>query len=193
MNRATSFLDNPIEYLKGVGPQRAEILKKELSIFTFRDLLYFYPFRYVDRTRFYKIKEVNADMPYIQLCGKITSAEILGAKRRQRMVVELKDDTGAIELVWFQGIKWMSKTLSKDKEYIVFGKPTIFNGKYNITHPSMEEKTDENVKLIKGLQPVYSTTEILKAKGLDTNGILKLQRTLVPQTGPHLGETLPSY
>ena len=193
MNRATSFLDNPIEYLKGVGPQRSEIFKKELSIFTFKDLLYFYPFRYVDRTRFYKIKEVNIDMPYIQLCGKITEVQILGEKRRQRMVIELEDDTGTIELIWFQGIKWMSKTLRVGGEYIVFGKPTIFNGKYNITHPSMEEKTAENMKLIKGLQPVYSTTELLKIRGMDSAGILKLQRVLVPQAGPHLSETLPAY
>ncbi len=193
MNRSTSFLDNPIEYLKGVGPQRSELLKKELNIFTFRDLLYFYPFRYVDRTRFYKIKEVNVDMPYIQLCGKISDVQILGEKRRQRMVVELKDETGTIELVWFQGIKWVSKKLKAGTEYIVFGKPTIFNGKYNITHPSMEEKTDENMKLIKGLQPAYSTTELLKLRGLDATGIMKLQRTLVPQAEPFLTETLPPY
>lgn len=193
MNRATSFLDSPIEYLKGVGPQRAEFLKKELGLFTFRDLLYTFPFRYVDRTRFYKIKEVNADMPYIQLCGKITHVEIIGQKRRQRMVVDLKDETGTIELVWFQGIKWMSKTLKPGTEYIVFGKPTIFNGRYNISHPSMEEKTDENMKLVKGLQPVYSTTETLKVKGLDTQGILKLQRALVPQAEKHITETLPPY
>jgi ATP-dependent DNA helicase RecG len=193
LNRSTSFLDNPIEYLKGVGPQRSELLKKELNIFTFRDLLYFYPFRYVDRTRFYKIKEVNVDMPYIQLCGKISDVQILGEKRRQRMVVELKDETGTIELVWFQGIKWVSKKLKAGTEYIVFGKPTIFNGKYNITHPSMEEKTDENMKLIKGLQPAYSTTELLKLRGLDATGIMKLQRTLVPQAEPFLTETLPPY
>jgi len=190
---ATSFLDTPIEYLKGVGPQRSELLKKELRIFTFRDLLYFYPFRYVDRTRFYKVKEVNAEMPYIQLCGSITDVEIIGQKRKQRMVVSLQDDTGAIELVWFQGIKWMSKKLRPGIEYIVFGKPSIFNGKYNITHPSMEEKTDENMKLVKGLQPVYSTTETLRVRGLDTTGILKLQRTLVPQAEKYITETLPPY
>ncbi len=192
MNRV-AFLDSPIEYLKGVGPQKAEILKKELRIFTFKDLLYFYPFRYVDRTRFYKIKEVNEEMPYIQLCGKITSVEVLGERRRQRMVVELQDDTGTIELIWFQGIKWMSKKLRPDEKYIVFGKPTIFNGKYNIMHPSVEEMTDENLKLVKGLQPVYSTTEVLKVRGLDSTGILRLQRTLAPQAEKHLTETLPGY
>jgi ATP-dependent DNA helicase RecG len=193
MERTTSFLDNPITYLKGVGPQRSELLKKELNIHLFRDFFYFFPFRYVDRTRFYKIKEVNAEMPYIQICGKITHVEILGQKRRQRMVVELEDDTGKIELIWFQGIKWMSKKLRPGTDYIVFGKPTIFNGKFNISHPAVEEKTEENLKLIKGLQPVYSTTELLKVTGLDTTGILKLQRVLVPQAVEHIHEVLPPY
>src|SRR5580700_6521036 len=120
-SKPTTLLESPIEYLKGVGSLRADALKKELRIFTFKDLLYFYPFRYVDRTRFYKIKEVNEEMPYIQLCGKITSVEVLGERRRQRMVVELEDDTGTIELIWFQGIKWMSKKLRPDEKYIVFG------------------------------------------------------------------------
>ncbi len=193
MNAGTSFLETPIEYLKGVGPQRAEALKKELSINTFSDLLHFYPFRYVDRTRFYKIKEVKEEMPYIQLCGKITRTEILGEKRRQRLVAELTDDTGTIELVWFQGIKWINKTLSPVTDYIVFGKPAIFNGKYNISHPSIEAGTEENKELLKGLQPVYSATELLKLKGLDSSGILRLQRTLVPQALKHLDETLPAW
>lgn len=193
MDKAASFFDNPITYLKGVGPQRAEFLKKELNIHTFRDLFYFFPFRYVDRTRFYKIKEVNADMQYIQLCGKITHVEIIGAKRKQRMVVDLEDDTGKIELIWFQGIKWMSKKLRPGIEYIVFGRPSIFMGKFSISHPAVEENTEENRQLVKGLQPVYSTTETLKAGGLDTTGILKLQRTLVLQAVDHIYENLPPY
>src|SRR3984957_4760764 len=191
VTKSTSLLDTPIEYLKGVGPLRSETLGKELNIHTFRDLLYFFPFRYVDRTRFYKIKEVNADMPYIQLCGKIVSVEIIGVKRKQRMVVDLEDDTGRIELIWFQGIRWMSKKLRPGTDYIVFGKPTIFNGKFNITHPSVEEKTDENLQLIKGLQPVYSTTELLKVAGLDSTGILRMQRALVPKAVEQLKEALP--
>jgi len=193
MEKVQSFFDSPITYLKGVGPQRAEFLTKELGIHTFRDLFYFFPFRYVDRTRFYKIKEVNAEMPHIQLCGKIVHVEIIGQKRKQRMVVDLEDDTGKIELIWFQGIKWMSKKLRPGVEYIVFGKPSIFNGKYSISHPSVEENTEENRKLIKGLQPVYSTTEFLKVRGLDSSGILKLQRALVPQAIEHIPEALPSY
>jgi ATP-dependent DNA helicase RecG len=193
MERTTSFFDNPITYLKGVGPQRSELLKKELNIHTFRDLFYFFPFRHVDRTRIYKIKEVNAEMPYIQICGKLTHIEILGQKRKQRMVVNLEDETGKMELIWFQGIKWMSKKLRPGIEYIVFGKPSIFNGKINISHPSIEEKTEENLRLVKGLQPVYSTTELLKVTGLDSTGILKLQRVLVPLVMEHIKEALPAY
>ncbi|HXP52272.1 MAG TPA: ATP-dependent DNA helicase RecG, partial [Bacteroidia bacterium] len=193
MEKAVPFFDTPITYLKGVGPQRSELLKKELNIHTFRDLFYFFPFRYVDRTRFYKIKEVNADMPYIQLCGKIVTVEIIGQKRKQRMVVDLEDDTGRIELIWFQGIRWMSKKLRPGTDYIVFGKPSIFNGKFSISHPSVEEKTEENMRLIKGLQPVYSTTELLKSAGFDSTGILRLQRALVPKAVDHINEALPPY
>lgn len=193
MEKAVPFFDTPITYLKGVGPQRSELLKKELNIHTFRDLFYFFPFRYVDRTRFYKIREVNADMPYIQLCGKIVTVEIIGQKRKQRMVVDLEDDTGRIELIWFQGIRWMSKKLRPGTDYIVFGKPSIFNGKFSISHPSVEEMTDENMHLIKGLQPVYSTTELLKSAGLDSTGILKMQRALVPKAVDHINEALPAY
>ncbi|HTA81743.1 MAG TPA: ATP-dependent DNA helicase RecG [Bacteroidia bacterium] len=193
MEKAPSFFDTSINFLKGVGPQRSEFLKKELNIHTFRDLFYFFPFRYVDRTRFYKIKEVNADMPHIQLLGKIIKVEIVGAKRRQRMVVDLEDDTGRIELVWFQSIKWMSKKLRPGVEYIVFGKPSIFNGKFSISHPAMEEKTEESIRMMKGLQPVYSTTELLKGGGLDSAGILKLQRVLVPMAIEHINEDLPQY
>ena len=120
ITKSTSRFDSPIEYLKGVGALRAEALKKELNIHTFKDLLYFYPFRYVDRTRIYKIKEINADMPFIQICGKITHVDITGPKRRQRMQVDFEDDTGRIELIWFQGINWVSKKLRPDTQYIVF-------------------------------------------------------------------------
>ncbi|NNM94154.1 MAG: ATP-dependent DNA helicase RecG [Bacteroidia bacterium] len=193
MNSVSSFLETPVEYLKRVGPQRAEVLKKELGIFTYSDLLHFFPFRYIDRTRFYKIKEVSEELPYIQLSGKITNPRILGQKRGMRLVAELSDETGVIELVWFQGIKWISKTLRPGIEYIVFGKPSVFNGKFNISHPALEEKTDENMELVKGLQPVYSTTELLKLKGLDSTGILKLQRSLVPLAVNYVNETLPEW
>ncbi len=191
--KSISVFDTPIEYLKGVGSQRAVALGKDLNIHTFKDLLYFYPFRYVDRTRIYKIKEINAELPYIQVCGKITHVEITGPKRRQRMEADLEDDTGRIQLVWFQGINWVSKKMRPDAAYIVFGKPSVFKGKFTISHPSMEEMTKENLEIVKGLQPVYSTTEMLKSKGLESNGILRLERELLSKIEDEITETLPTY
>jgi len=193
ISKSISVFDSPIEYLKGVGTQRAEVLKKELNIHTFKDLLYFYPFRYVDRTRIYKIKEVNAEMPFIQICGKITHVEITGPKRKERMKVDFEDETGRIELIWFQGINWVSKKLRPDVEYIVFGKPSVFKGKVSISHPSMEEMTKENLEMVKGLQPVYSSTEVLKSRTLDSTSIMKLQRALLSKLEDEITETLPPY
>ena len=129
-----TFLNTPIEYLKGVGPQKADLLRKELHIFKYSDLLTFYPFRYVDRTKFYKVKEINADLPFVQLKGKIVNTKMVGAKRTQRFVATFADNTGTLELVWFQGAKWFSDKIkqSATDDYIVFGKPTIFNGVFNI-------------------------------------------------------------
>ena len=193
VTKSTTLLESPIEYLKGVGSLRADALKKELNIHTFKDLLYFYPFRYVDRTRIYKIKEVNAEMPFIQICGKITHVEITGPKRQQRMMVDFADDTGRIELIWFQGITWVSKNLRPNVEYIVFGKPSVFRGILTISHPSMEEMTPENLEMVKGLQPVYSSTETLKSKSLDSTGIMKLERTLLSKLEDEIKETMPTY
>src|SRR6202012_1866070 len=170
-----SFLDTAIEYLKGIGPQRGDMLKKELQIFTYNDLLSFYPFRYVDRSKFYKIKDIREDLPYVQLKGKIIRTELLGEKFTKRFVAYLKDDTGIIELVWFQGAKWLEGKFKPDTEYIVLGKPSEFRGKYNLAHPDVDLASDESIKLNSVLQPVYPSTEKLKSKGLDSKGILKLQ------------------
>ncbi len=131
------ILDTKIEFLKGVGPSRAELLQKELGIFTFGQLLEYYPFRYVDKSKIYTISEINSDQVYIQLKGKITAIEIIGEKQAKRMVAKFKDATGEIELVWFKGIKWLSSSVKVNQEYVVFGKPTVFNNKYNITHPEI--------------------------------------------------------
>ena len=154
-----SFLETPIEYLKGVGPQRADVLKKELQIFTFGDLLSFYPFRYVDRTKFYKVKEINADLPYVQLRGKISSMQVFTKGRAKRLVAHFSDETGTIELVWFQGVKWLQQMLKIGEEYIVFGKANEFKKSFSIPHPEVEEVSDENTKLASALQAVYSSTE----------------------------------
>ena len=159
----------PIEYLKGVGPQRAEILKKEISVFTYGDLLSYYPFRYIDRTQFYKIKDVDPELPYIQILIRLKSLELLGEKRTKRLVAEAIDDTGEIELVWFQGINWVQKNLQINQVYIIFGKVSFFNGKAQMAHPEMElfnkqQKSNGNLML----QPVYSSTEKLKQYSLDS-------------------------
>lgn len=189
---ASNFLNTPIEYLKGVGPQKADILKKELNVFTYEHLLTYYPFRYVDRTKFYKINEINADLPYVQIRGKIVSVETIGAKRAKRLVVKFTDGSGVIELVWFQGIKWMMDKLTPGgtNEYVIFGKPSLFGSKINIAHPEMDPVSAENTTLASALQPVYNTTEKMKAKGLDTKGVARLQKALVGQIKNNIPEIL---
>jgi ATP-dependent DNA helicase RecG len=169
------------------------MLKKELRIFTYNDLVTFYPFRYVDRSKFYKIKDITEDLPYVQLKGKIIRTELLGEKFTKRFVAYLKDDTGIIELVWFQGAKWLEGKFKPDTEYIVLGKPSEFRGKYNLAHPDVDLASDESIKLNSVLQPVYPSTEKLKSKGLDSKGILKLQEVLIPQLQNKIDETLPDY
>ena len=185
-----SFLSTDIKFLKGVGPERAGVLTSELNIRTFGDLLNHFPFRYVDRTKFYRIKEINADMPFVQFIGKIVNAEIVGAQKGKRLVAQVSDETGSVDLVWFKGIKWIAPKLKPNVEFIVFGKPSLFNRSINIAHPEIEIATEENSIIAKKLQPVYSTGENLKSKWLDSRGIWKLQRTLVAQIDKNIPETL---
>lgn len=181
---ATTFLDTPIEYLKGIGPQRAEVLKSELGMFLFRDLLTHYPFRYVDRTKFQSISEINEDMPYVQLRGVIESLTTVGVKRGQRLVAVFRDGSGTIELVWFQGHKWMADKLKTQTEYIVFGKPTLFGRKFNLAHPEIELAGSVDMNLKSAFQSVYSSTEKLKSKGFDSEGLRRLMRQLISQITP---------
>jgi ATP-dependent DNA helicase RecG len=178
------MLDTPIEYLKGIGPQRAEVLKKELGIFTFRDLVTYYPFRYVDRTRFYKVSEIEEDMPYIQLRGTLEHMAIVGQKQGKRLSALFRDSSGTLELVWFKGYNWIAQRLKTGTEYIVFGKPTSFKGKVNIAHPEIEIANEEALSGHSAFQSVYNSTEKLKVKGLDSEGIRKLQKTLLAQLQP---------
>ena len=189
-----STLDTTIEFLKGVGPKRAELLQKELGIFTYDQLLNYFPFRYIDRTRFYKIAELSPDLPYVQILGRITSKEQIGEKHKKRIVARLTDETGSIELVWFQSLKWVDEHIMKGKVYIVFGKPTLFNGSFSISHPDLE--TYPRPATITGnlrLQPVYNSTEKLKKFFLDSKGIQKLQTLLLEQHLYEVRETLPPY
>lgn len=188
---ADSFLDTPVEFLKGVGPERAKTLKSEFDIETFGDLLKWYPYRHVDRTRFYSTNEINADLPYVQLRGQILNFQILGKSRGQRAVAQLTDKTGHLELVWFQGLKWLSGKYLPGKEYIVFGKPTVYNGKINIAHPEVTEVKEEEIQKLNVLQPMYSSSEKAKLKGLDSKGMMKLIRTLLPLAAGKIPEILP--
>ncbi len=177
----SDFLHTPIEYLKGVGPARAELLKKELSIFTFKDLLFHLPFRYIDRTQFHTVNNIRSDAFHIQLKGKITSVQTLGEGRKKRLTATFQDETGSIELIWFKGIKWIKPQLIPGKTFIVFGKPTLFNGRYNIAHPELEEWANVPVEQHKKFQAVYRTTEKLSSKGLHSKGIAKLVAHLLTQ------------
>ncbi len=191
----STVLQTPIEYLKGVGVTRADVLKKELGIFCFADLLKHFPYKYIDRTRFYKIKEINTDLPYVQVLARLTNKEILGEKHTKRLVAQAIDDTGTIELVWFQGIKWIEKTLIIGKVYVLFGKPGMFNGKAQMAHPEIELYGTNNQQQIGNLtlQPAYNSTEKLKQFGLDSKGLQKLIGQLIDQHVNQIHENLPLY
>jgi len=175
----TPFLETPIEYLKGVGPARADLLKKELNIHTFGELLTFFPFRYLDRSKFYQIAEIGDDASYIQLKAKIVHIQTIGAPHHQRLVATARDASGEIDLVWFQGIKWVLNMLTPQQEYILFGKPGIFNGRWTISHPELEIPTLQPLPLSETTRPIYNSTEKLKSKGLDFKGIGKLVKTIL--------------
>lgn len=190
---ASTFFDTPVEYVKGVGPARAEILKKELSVFTFGDLIGVYPFRYVDRSKFYKAAEVEESMPYVQLRGRIINVQSHGGKRTIRMNATFVDETGEIDLVWFNGFKWIREKLDSAKEFIVFGKPSLFNRRINIAHPDLEDaEKAERIPVNAALQPYYSSTEKLKSRGLDSKGLERVMKNLVVSARGSIPEILPA-
>ena len=186
----SEFLDQDIKFLPGVGPQRAELLKKELKIFTFNDLLYYFPYKYIDRTKFYRISEINSNMAYIQLMGQIVKFETTGEGARQRLIAHFRDESGMMELLWFQGVKWVKENIKANVEYIVFGKPSVFNGKVNMVHPELEPA--ENKQITTGVfQAFYNTTEKMKQKFMTSKALNKLQFNLASQLGGKIYETLP--
>ncbi|TCC93526.1 ATP-dependent DNA helicase RecG [Pedobacter frigiditerrae] len=189
-----SNLDTPLVYLKGVGPKRAELLQKELGMCTYEQLLNHYPFRYIDRTRFYKINELNPDMPLVQVIGRVISKETIGEKHKKRIVIKFTDDTGTMELVWFQSLKWVEDNIMRGSLYIAFGKPTFFNGSFSISHPDLEpypRQTSITGNLT--LQPIYNSTEKLKKSFLDSKGIQKLIHHIIELHINEVRETLPKY
>jgi len=190
----TGILSSPIEYLKGVGPRRAELLKKELGIFSYDQLLNYYPFRYIDRTRFYKINELDPELPLVQIVGRITDKQQIGEKHKKRIVAKFTDETGTIELVWFQSLKWVDDNVMRGKVYIAFGKPSIFNGTYSFSHPELESyPRPATMTGNLTLQPIYNSTENLKKNFLDSKGIQKLQASIIQQHNREVQETLPGY
>lgn len=188
------IFETPITYLKGVGPKKAEILKKELGIETFEDLLNYYPFRYVDKSKIYKVKDVTTDSTYFQLRGKISNLKSIGQKRVRYITATFQDETGKIELVWFKGLRWIKDRFSPDKTYTIFGKPSVFKNHFNFVHPEVEDYIEgEDEILGQRLEGIYSSTEKLKNTGLGSRGISKLARQLLNQTGDMVSENLPAY
>ena len=178
-----------IKYLSGVGPQKAAVLNKELEIYSLHDLLYYFPYKYVDRSRIYYIHEIDGNMPYIQLKGKILGFETFGEGRQRRLLAHFSDGTGVVDLVWFQGIKYVTNKYKLHEEYIVFGKPTVFNGRINVAHPDIDIPADLKLSSM-GLQPYYNTTEKMKRSFLNSHAIEKMMATVIGQIQEPLSETL---
>ena len=191
----SNILEQDIMYLQGVGPKRKEILSSELGIKTWGDLLEYYPYKYVDRSKIYAVHELTGDMPFVQIKGRILSFEEfeMGA-RRKRLVAHFRGSTGGVvDLVWFQGAQYIRKTYNLNDEYLVFGKPTFYNGRYQFTHPEIEKVGEVQIETMR-MQPYYITTEKMKKAGLQSRAIEKITRMLVdkiPQEA--LPETLPTF
>ena len=185
-----------IKYLQGVGPARASLLDKELGIKTFGDLLSYYPYKYVDKTHVYKISEIDASMPYVQIIGQILSADTVGEGRSKRLVARISDGTGVVELVWFQGIKYALKNYDFNVPYLVFGKPSIYGGRLNIAHPEIEKVDPSRPFVTEGRShfvPSYNTTEKMKRSGLNSGAMMKLTSRLFELVNTPFPETLSPY
>lgn len=189
----SSILSNPIEYLKGVGPLRADMLKKELQIFTFEDLLFYFPFKHIDKTKITSIATITPSMDFVQVRGRLISMEVVGEKRSRRLVAHLRDGSGMIELTWFQGINWVQKILSVGVDYVAYGRLGFFLGKPQLSHPEIETLKESNESGKSFLEPIYSVTEKLKARGLNGRALGKLLYQLflvleekeLPENLPH--------
>ena len=189
-----SLLSSPIEYLKGVGPLRADMLKKELEIYTFGDLLQHFPYRHIDKTQLNTIASISPDQEFIQVKGVLQGIEMIGERRAKRMVSQLKDATGQLELAWFQGINWVQKNLVEGQVYLVYGRVSFFNGRAQIVHPEIEPFVAATQGQKALLEPIYSSTEKLKSRGLNGKQIGKLTQTLFQQISNNdLPENLPSH
>ena len=184
-------LQTPIDYLKGVGPNRADLLRSELGIKTYQDLLNLFPNRYIDRTRYYKINEIQRNNAEVQIIGVITGFREVAQKRGKRLVADFKDDSGMMELVWFRGQKWIRDSIKLNTPYVIFGKVNWFNGVFNMPHPEMELQKEHEQSLRSAMQPVYPSTEKLSNKGITNRVVNKLMQQLFLETQTQFYETLP--
>ena len=188
----SSILDQDIMYLPGVGPKKKEILSKELGICSYGDLLEYYPYKYVDRTKVFHISELTSEMPFVQIKGRILSFEEFDTgKRNKRVVAHFSDGFGVVDLVWFRGAQYIYKTYKTDTEYIVFGKPSVYGGRFQFAHPDIDDAHTQQLSDM-GMQPYYSTTEKMKKMGLTSRAIEKIAKTLIEKI-PELPETLPDF
>lgn len=187
------FLKTEIQYLKGIGPKKAEVLQKELNIYFVEDLIYYFPYKYIDKSKFYSVNQIDANFPYIQLKGKISNFRTAGQQRKQRLTATFTDGTGSIELVWFKGIKWVKESIKTNVDYILFGKPTVFNNKINIVHPEVEEITKHEEKLQFSFLALYNTSEKLKKKYINSKAIHNFQQSAFSTIKGYIPETLPDY
>lgn len=190
----STLLDTPIEYLKGVGPEKAAILKKEIHIYTFKDLLEYFPYRYVDRSRFTTIRELVDANTYVQIKGRFVRIEEVAQKRGKRLVAQFQDETGIVEVVWFNATKWIKDFIKPNETYVLFDKPNLFNGKFNFAHPEIETLASYQSSGKQGYQALYNTTDKMKSKSLDSKAILKLVYQLLSQVKKEdLPDFLPPY
>lgn len=188
----SDILQTKIEFLKGVGPKRAELLNKELGIYTFSDMLDYFPFRYIDRSKIHKVNQIFDDTVYYQLIGTVSNVTAHGEPRVKRVTATFTDDTGSIELVWFKGLKWIRNKFVPGKKYLLFGKANVFNNRFTFTHPDIEEYNPDDIIVGESLQGVYNTTDKLRNEGLGTKQIAKLIKTLLPQIWEMIPENLPA-
>lgn len=187
----SNFFQTSIEYLKGVGPSRAELLKKELGIFTFQDLANLFPNRYLDRTQFYKISQLEKNNAEVQIIGKLTQIKTVSQKNKKRLIAKLEDDSGSIELVWFKGHKWIKENLKLNNLYVIFGKTNWFNGQFSMPHPEMETLKTYEKKLSPLMQPVYPSTELLSSRGISNRVMFGIMENLFFESKDYIFETLP--
>ena len=185
-----NFLNTPIDYLKGVGPNRSEILKKEFQIFTFKDLLYFFPFRYIDRTKFYKIKEVEKSSSDIQIIGKFTDLKYHNNSKRSRLIGVFSDGFNKIEIVWFRATKWIEKSIELNQDYVLYGKPNWYLNSFSIAHPDLDLLKNFKKKVRSGLLPIYSSNERILSKGITNKFFREIISNLIIISNNKINENL---